>query len=171
MDMSGLDELEDLRQKLETNITKLRKALSYWQTWEAEHEGLNEELQELGEDASAEDMYDVGTGIGGDVVTEQGMLENFTVKWAVMLTLLDMRELVGLGKSPRRTRDQVISSIKGRMETGRRNAQTVQKQLNAAEEKLSDMAMASYEKDDDGKGPPMMEIYEELDEDGNVICE
>jgi hypothetical protein len=57
------------------------------------------------------------------------------------------------------------------METGRRNAQTVQKQLDTAEEKLRDMAMASFETDHDGKGAPIMEIYEELDEDGNIIGE
>jgi unconventional prefoldin RPB5 interactor 1 len=74
MDMSGLDELENLRLKLETNIAKLRKALSYWQTWEAEHEGLVEELEELGENASAKEMYDVGTSLDGDVVQEQGAL-------------------------------------------------------------------------------------------------
>jgi hypothetical protein len=81
-----------------------------------------------------------------------------------------VRELVGLGNDNARSRKQVISSINGRIETGRKNAQTVQKQLDAAEEQLRDLAMAGHE-DDDGKGPPVMEIYEELDDDGNVICE
>jgi unconventional prefoldin RPB5 interactor 1 len=74
MDMSGLDELENLRLILETNIAKLRKALGYWQTWEAEHEGLLEELQKLGDNASAEEMYDVGISLDGEVVKEQGVL-------------------------------------------------------------------------------------------------
>jgi hypothetical protein len=78
MDMSGLDDLEELRQTLETNITKLRKALTYWRTWEAEHEGLKEELEELEGDASAEDMYDVGASIRGDVVTEKGRSTTIT---------------------------------------------------------------------------------------------
>jgi unconventional prefoldin RPB5 interactor 1 len=82
-----------------------------------------------------------------------------------------VRELVGLGNGDARSRKQVLSSINGRIDTGRKNAQTVQKQLDAAEEQLRDLAMAGHEDDYDGKGPPVMEIYEELDDDGNVICE
>jgi unconventional prefoldin RPB5 interactor 1 len=74
MDMSGLDNLEELRQKLETNITKLRKALSYWQTWEAEHEGFKEELEELKENASGKEMYDIGISLEGEVVNDKGIL-------------------------------------------------------------------------------------------------
>jgi unconventional prefoldin RPB5 interactor 1 len=71
---SSVDNVESLRQTLETNIAKLRKALSYWQTWEAEHEGFKEELQSLSKDASPKAMVDAGLGLEGEVVNERGML-------------------------------------------------------------------------------------------------
>jgi unconventional prefoldin RPB5 interactor 1 len=37
-------DLERHRQLLEENIEKLRKLLRHWQTWEAEYEGLKEEI-------------------------------------------------------------------------------------------------------------------------------
>lgn len=83
-----------------------------------------------------------------------------------------MKELTGYGKGIARSRAQVISSINGRIETGRKNAQTVQKQLEAVEEQLSDLTLAAQSRDEEvGDGLPVMDIYEELDDDGNVICE
>ena len=35
------------RAELAENVTKLRDALKHWQTWEAEYEGLKEELTDL----------------------------------------------------------------------------------------------------------------------------
>src|SRR6187402_1913288 len=37
-------DLERHRQLLENNIEKLQKSLRHWQTWEAEYEGLKEEI-------------------------------------------------------------------------------------------------------------------------------
>jgi len=37
-------DLERHRQLLEENIEKLRKSLRHWQMWEAEYEGLKEEI-------------------------------------------------------------------------------------------------------------------------------
>lgn len=36
--------LEQQRQALELNLQKLRQTLKLWQTWEAEYEGLKEEV-------------------------------------------------------------------------------------------------------------------------------
>lgn len=36
--------LERHRLQLEENISKLQKSLQHWQTWEAEYEGLKEEI-------------------------------------------------------------------------------------------------------------------------------
>lgn len=41
-------DLERHRLQLEENISKLKKSLQYWQTWEAEYEGLKEEISGLG---------------------------------------------------------------------------------------------------------------------------
>ena len=39
-----MDAAEKKRKDLEDNVTKLRESLRHWQTWEAEYEGLKEEL-------------------------------------------------------------------------------------------------------------------------------
>lgn len=52
--MEDLTSLELHRQRLEENVTKLRTALRHWKTWDAEYEGLKEELLALGENPSAE---------------------------------------------------------------------------------------------------------------------
>ena len=41
-------DLERHRLQLEKNISKLQKSLQHWQTWEAEYEGLKEEISGLG---------------------------------------------------------------------------------------------------------------------------
>jgi unconventional prefoldin RPB5 interactor 1 len=68
-----IDNLERLRQNLEANITKLRKSLQYWQTWEYEYEGLKEELERPDQDPSTDEMLAIGTGLGLEVVDDQGM--------------------------------------------------------------------------------------------------
>jgi unconventional prefoldin RPB5 interactor 1 len=81
-----------------------------------------------------------------------------------------MKELTGYNKGVNRNRSQIISSINGRIETGRKNADTVQKQLDAVEEKLRDAIEASKVKVEDESSLPIMDIHEELDDDGKVIC-
>ena len=41
-------DLERHRLRLEENVSKLRKSLQHWQTWEAEYEGMKEEIEGLG---------------------------------------------------------------------------------------------------------------------------
>ena len=40
-------DLERHRLRLEENVSKLRKSLQHWQTWEAEYEGMKEEIEGL----------------------------------------------------------------------------------------------------------------------------
>lgn len=42
-------DLERYRLQLEDNVTRLRKSLQHWQLWEAEYEGLKEEIEGLGD--------------------------------------------------------------------------------------------------------------------------
>lgn len=51
---NSLEDLERYRLQLETNLKKLRKALQHWQTWEADYEILQEEIQGLDGDASGD---------------------------------------------------------------------------------------------------------------------
>lgn len=43
--MSDLDILETQRVRLEDAVAKLRKSLQHWRTWDAEYDGLKEELE------------------------------------------------------------------------------------------------------------------------------
>ncbi len=45
-----------LRSNLETKVVQLRKSLQTWRTWEAEYEGLKEEIQGLKGDPSTEEL-------------------------------------------------------------------------------------------------------------------
>ena len=47
-------DLERRRRRLEDNVAELRKSLQYWQTWEAEYEGLREQLQGLGDEPTGQ---------------------------------------------------------------------------------------------------------------------
>ena len=47
-------DLERRRLQLEANVDELRKLLQHWQTWEAEYEGLKEEILALGEEPASE---------------------------------------------------------------------------------------------------------------------
>ena len=42
--------LEQQRLALEESLQNLRQSLKHWQTWEAEYEGLNEEVMNVGSD-------------------------------------------------------------------------------------------------------------------------
>ena len=44
--------IEKQRVELEANVTKLRKALTHWQTLELDYEGLKDEFQGVREDAN-----------------------------------------------------------------------------------------------------------------------
>lgn len=58
--MSNLDQLESQRLQLEESVAKLRKSLQHWRTWDAEYEGLKEELQTAGNVESEEDCVRFG---------------------------------------------------------------------------------------------------------------
>lgn len=53
-----LDDVERSRLQLEESVAKLRKSLLYWQTWEAEYEGLKEEVLGLGEEHKEAELVD-----------------------------------------------------------------------------------------------------------------
>jgi unconventional prefoldin RPB5 interactor 1 len=153
MASAALSDADSLRVNLETAISKLRKTLQYWQKWEAEYEGLKEELESEKNEPSAEDMVRIGAEYGSDVVDEK-----------------EIKELVNYNKTTRRNRSQVLSAISGRIDTGQKNAELVQKQIDRAEDRL-ELALAANSpvlRNEDGQ--PLMEIEEELDENGNIIC-
>lgn len=52
------DDVERCRLQLEESVAKLRQSLLYWQTWEAEYEGLKEEILGLGEKYTEAELVD-----------------------------------------------------------------------------------------------------------------
>ncbi|GAM84343.1 hypothetical protein ANO11243_023370 [Dothideomycetidae sp. 11243] len=51
--------VEARRSQLELNLAKLETSLRHWRTWDAEYEGLKEELQDLDESAQSEEIVNV----------------------------------------------------------------------------------------------------------------
>ena len=142
--------LERHRQLLEANIEKLRKSLQHWQSWEVEYEGLKEEILALGRSPTYEQLVAVGNDLDGMLVT-QAEIEDI------------------LGAKARRTADQVISILARRIDYVSRNVKTLEKQVEAAENKLAAATVISNPDVRDEEGLPLTEIIEELDDDGNVI--
>jgi unconventional prefoldin RPB5 interactor 1 len=148
---SALEDIERRRVQLQQNVDKLRKALSHWTTWEAEYEALKEEIQAAG-DASPSQIRDMARDLE--------------------LTLLDHKEVEELlcKNSPsERSANQVIDMISRRIDYVRTNSATIEKNLDAAEKKLAGVDVLLEPGMDNEEGEPMMDIEEELDDEGNEV--
>ncbi|PUU79873.1 Prefoldin subunit-domain-containing protein [Tuber borchii] len=146
--------LELHRQRLEASLEKLRKALRHWQVSSAEYEALREELQTLPGNSTREDMMKlkVGSEFGGTVVDEK-----------------DVKALLGDNVGIKRTVDQAITAVGHRINYVQENVDKVQKQIDQGEAKLASLLVVSEPDLETEDGLPIMDIREELDEDGNII--
>ena len=148
---SALEEIERRRVQLQQNVDKLRKALSHWTTWEAEYETLKEEIQGAS-DPSPSQIREMARTLD--------------------LTLLDHKEVEELlcKNSPmERTANQIIDMISRRIDYVRTSSATIEKNLDAAEKKLAGVDVLLEPGMDNEEGEPMMDIEEELDDDGNEV--
>ncbi|RDW73435.1 hypothetical protein BP6252_07342 [Coleophoma cylindrospora] len=143
-------DLERHRQLLQDNIDKLRTTLRHWQTWEAEYEGLKEELLSAGPSPSINQLRSLAEGYEGELVNQK-----------------EVQEIVG-GTSLRSV-EQIINILDRRMDYVQQNVNTVEKQMEKAEHKLAVATVISTPEVRNEEGLPMTEIFEELDEEGNVI--
>lgn len=147
--------IEQQRQALEENLQELRRSLKYWQTFEAEYEGLKEEIVEHGE-------QDVGRAKLDEIAkTYDGALVNEGV----------VRELAGLDKKgvPLRSAQQIVRDIERRLEYVQKNVETIQRRFFGAEAKLEEFDFAARRESEGEDMLPLTEIIEELDDDDNVI--
>ncbi|KAK7223673.1 hypothetical protein V2G26_011676 [Clonostachys chloroleuca] len=144
----SLIDLERHRILLQDKILELRKALQHWQTWDAEYEGLKEEVTAAG--PSPDDLERIQTGFDGELVKQKEIGEIF-------------------GLAGQKSKEQIINVLERRIDYVTKNIGTLRKQLQAHENKYAAASIISQPDARDEEGQPITEIVEELDEDDNVI--
>ncbi|KGO76434.1 protein of unknown function DUF3835 [Penicillium italicum] len=147
----NLDALEEQRLALEENILQLQKSLYHWRTWEAEYDGLREEISNLEDDASTDDFIAVALEFGGTLVDQK-----------------EMQTILG-SKGVMRSRGQVVDLLGRRIDYVQQNVATMEKRLSKAQSEMDALVLNDQPPLQDGADFPMQEIMEELDEDGNVV--
>ncbi|KAI9766624.1 MAG: hypothetical protein M1840_006435 [Geoglossum simile] len=145
-------DLERHRMRLGKYVSELQNTLKHWQTWAAEYEGLKEEIIAFKGDPQPEDLIAIGRDFGGTVVTEK-----------------EIKELLGGGQNAQRSAPQVMNMISRRIEYVEKNVKTAETQLHTTQDKLNSILVISKPGILNEEGLPMMEIREELDDEGNVI--
>lgn len=146
-----LDALEQRRLTLEDNILQLQQSLYHWRTWEAEYDGIREEIGKLEIHASTEDFMVVGRDFGGTLVDEE-----------------EMQKILG-SQGVARSRAQVVDLLGRRIDYVKQNVATMEKRLQSAENELHALDEQDQVPAEGGADFAMREIMEELDEDGEVI--
>lgn len=146
-----LGALEQRRLTLEDNILQLQQSLYHWRTWEAEYDGIREEIAALGNGASTEDFLEVGREFGGTLVDQK-----------------EMQKILG-SQGVSRSRGQVVDLLGRRIDYVKQNVATMEKRLQAAENELHALDEQDQIPVEGGNDFPMREIMEELDENGEVI--
>lgn len=148
----NLEGLERRRLELEGNVRKLQESLYHWRTWEAEYDGLKDEISELNADATIDDFLRIGRDFGGTLVTED-----------------EVKVLLGGNKGVTRSREQVVDMISKRIDYVKQNVATMEKRLQTAENLLGEFDILDQLPAENGREYPMTDIMEELDEEGNVV--
>ncbi|KAJ5206879.1 hypothetical protein N7491_002488 [Penicillium cf. griseofulvum] len=147
----NLDALEEQRLALEENILQLQKSLYHWRTWEAEYDGVREEISNLEDDANTDEFLAVALEFGGTLVDQK-----------------EMQTILG-SQGVTRSRGQVIDLLGRRIDYVQQNVATMEKRLAKAQNELDALVLNDQPPLQDAAEFPMQEIMEELDEDGNVV--
>ncbi|CAF9916510.1 MAG: hypothetical protein GOMPHAMPRED_001031 [Gomphillus americanus] len=144
---SSMADLEDKRSQVEQNISKLQSLVKHWRVWEAEYEGLKEGMSDLSDDALETKLRQVAEDCEGELLTKQEMLA--------------LVEDHGRVRRP----SSISGLLERRIEYVRQNVEGVERRLNREMERLEQMDLLESADED----LPLMEIMEQLDEDGNVV--
>lgn len=145
-------DLEKHRRLLEENIAKLRKSLQHWQTLDAEYEGLKEEILAAKPEPNFQRLISIGREFGGSLLNQD-----------------EIDEVLGVKSGKLRSASQVTDLLSKRIDYTQQNVKTLEKQLLAAENKLAAAIVISTPDALNEDGLPLTEIFEELDDNGNVI--
>ncbi|KAM0440982.1 hypothetical protein ACHAPT_000287 [Fusarium lateritium] len=148
----GKDSLQDLerhRQQLEDTVSKLQKALQHWKTWDAEYEALKEEVNAVCKTTETE-LATIRDGFEGELVNRREIDEIF-------------------GGKTQKSKEQILNVLDRRIDYVTKNIESLEKQVEAAENKLAAATVISQPDAVDEEGLPITEIIEQLDDDDNVI--
>ncbi|EEP77655.1 predicted protein [Uncinocarpus reesii 1704] len=148
-----LSNLERQRLQLEQQISELQRSVYNWRLWDAEYDGLREELDALGDSSTKDDILRTTNEFGGSLVTED-----------------EIRNLLGEPQGITRSRKQVMEILGRRVDYVRDNIKTLEKRIRVAEDKLLKVLVVEQPGGDvNEEGLPMTDIVEQLDEEGRVI--
>jgi unconventional prefoldin RPB5 interactor 1 len=151
MDDSGMAQVELQRKELEQNISKLRRSLQHWQTWEIEYEGLREEIASLPSGSNSKDVLAIARDFGAELVDDK-----------------ELQMIVRDGSCPR-TQAQVVDLLAKRLDYVSRNTRSIEKQLSDAQRKRNALLLAQEPDYRDDAALPLTDITEELDYEGNIL--
>jgi unconventional prefoldin RPB5 interactor 1 len=153
MDDSGLLQVERQRRELEDNISKLRKSLQHWQTWEIEYEGLREEIAGLPDGSNEDEILAIAREFRAELVDEK-----------------ELQTIVGRERRSPRSQAQIVELLGKRVDYVSQNARTVEKQLSEAQKKRNALLLAEEPDYREDAGLPLTDITEELDDNGNIVA-
>ncbi|KAL4960442.1 prefoldin-like protein [Aspergillus stella-maris] len=148
---NNIEGLERQRVELESNILQLQQSLYHWRTWEAEYEGLKEDIAELDDDATTTDFLRINRNLGGTLMNDD-----------------EFRDIIGEKQGLKRNKSQVVDRLSRRVDYVRDNITSMEKRLRAAEARLEALDSDNGSSEPPFEGP-VQDIIEELDEDGEVI--
>ncbi|KAF2123993.1 hypothetical protein P153DRAFT_371296 [Dothidotthia symphoricarpi CBS 119687] len=148
----ALESIERRRAQLQESVDKLRKALTHWTTWEAEYQMLKEELQSA-DDLPPSRIREMARDLDLTLVNDK-----------------EVEELLGKDLRTKRSANQVVDMISRRIDYVQQSSATIEKQLDTTEKQLAGVDILLDPGVDNEEGLPMMDIEEELDEDGNEIA-
>ncbi|KAF2669876.1 hypothetical protein BT63DRAFT_454057 [Microthyrium microscopicum] len=139
-------------ESLENAISQLRRTMSYWLSWQGLYMGLEEGLAELPSDASPSQINQVFYDHEESSTLEKAGIDSL---------------IIGANKSTQRTKAQILNIIKDRVQTGQRNSDTIQKQIDKNHLALDHLLESTTSaKPEDAV---LLEVTEQLDESGSIV--
>lgn len=143
-------DLERHRRQLEENVEKLRKAITHWRMCDADYEELKEEVEAISGPADRADLDRICDEFEGQVIKTKEVKEIF-------------------GEQTVKSKAQIVNILSRRIDYVSKNVETLEKQLQAAEEKYEKAnIVANPDVMDEDSGLPITDIIEELDDDDNI---
>lgn len=144
------DNVANQLEKAEASVEKLTKALNHWRQWKEDYQTLKEDINILPATPTRDDLARTRNDFVGD--------------------LLDAKELgIIFGHNDSKTPDQIISQLGNRLDYVEKNIETLQRQLEAAQDQLASVTGSKKPESADEDELPITEIMEELDDEDNVV--